>query len=261
MSLFSCLGFETREHLAVVSLNRPQKRNAFNLAMLHELSQAFTLVEQDPALFALLLVAEGEHFTGGLDLAEVGPAVLGGAPLFPEGGIDPLGVTGPRLRKPIITAVQGICFTIGVELLLASDLRLAAHGTRFAQMEVQRGIIPFGGGTWRWPQVAGWGNAMRHILTGDPFDANEALRIGLVSELTEPSTLRERALALAERVVAQAPLATQAILRNARLSLQDGPDSAAAAIVGEAQALMVSEDATEGKMSFLERRPARFRGR
>ncbi|MFH1466277.1 MAG: crotonase/enoyl-CoA hydratase family protein, partial [Pseudomonadota bacterium] len=207
METFATLTVEPRGHLLLVGLNRPEKRNAFDLAMLRELSLAYGLYERDPQLRCLVLFAHGPHFTAGLDLAEVGPAVARGAPLFPEGGIDPLDLMDPRRTKPVVMAAQGFCLTIGVELCLAADIRLAAEGARFKQMEVQRGIMPFGGGTLRWPQVAGWGDAMRWLLTGDEFGPEEALRLGLVQEVVPVEALLERALQIAGRVAAQAPLA------------------------------------------------------
>ena len=103
--------------------------------------------------------AHGDHFTAGLDLAEVGPAVAAGKTLAPDdmaNAVDPLDLFGRRRTKPVVCAVQGICFTIGIELLLACDLAIAAEGTRFAQMEVRRGIMPFGGATLRFPAAARW---------------------------------------------------------------------------------------------------------
>jgi enoyl-CoA hydratase len=255
------LTMEVRDHVLLVGLNKPSRRNAFDLVMLRELAEAYTRCEHDPDLRCLLLFAHGEHFTGGLDLARVGPAIFAGVELFPRGVIDPLGISGARISKPVVIAVQGWCLTIGVELLLASDIRLAAKGTRFGQMEVQRGILPFGGGTWRWPAQVGWGNAMRWMLTGDATDADEALRIGLIQEVTEPERLFDRAFELAAGVAAQAPLAVQAILRNARLAEDLGPGASARAVVEEARALMTTEDATEGLRSFMERRRAVFTGK
>ena len=261
MGPFETLTVETREHLVVVSLNRPGKLNAFDLTMLRELSQAYTDYERDPDLWCLLLVAHGDHFTAGLDLAQVGPAVASGQPLFPDGAVDPLDLTDPRRTKPVVIAVHGWCLTIGVELCLAADIRIAAMGTRFKQMEVQRGIMPFGGGTLRWPQVAGWGNAMRWLLTGDEFDAAEAMRIGLVQEVVEGDLLFERALWIAERVAAQAPLAVQATRASAMTAMEQGPEAAKQGLVDEARRLMGTQDAREGMLSFMERRPARYRGR
>jgi enoyl-CoA hydratase len=261
MGPFQTLDVEPQGHLLVVRLARPAKMNAFDLQMLGELSEAYTAFEADPDLRCLLLMARGDHFTTGLDLAEVGPAVAQGQQLFPQGAVDPLDLMDPRRRKPVVTAVHGWCLTIGVELLLASDIRLAAMGTRFKQMEVQRGIMPFGGGTLRWPGVAGWGDAMRWLLTGDELDAAEAHRIGLVQEIVEGDALEERALWLAGRVAAQAPLAVQATRASALLALEQGHAAAKTVLMDQARALFGTEDAAEGVRSFLERRPARFEGR
>ncbi len=261
MGPYETLTVEIRDHVVLVGLNRPTKMNAFSLQMLRELSEAYTAYEADPELRCLLLTAHGDHFTAGLDLAEVGPAVAKGAELFPPGGVDPLDLMDPRRTKPVVIAVHGWCLTIGVELCLACDIRLAATDTRFKQMEVQRGIMPFGGGTLRWPGVAGWGNAMRWLLTGDEFDAAEALRVGLVQEQVEGELLFERALWIAQRVAAQAPLAVQATRASAKLAVEQGHGPAKEALMGQARGLFGTADAHEGVMSFLQRRPAKFQGR
>jgi enoyl-CoA hydratase len=244
-----------------IGLNRPDKRNAFNLEMLRELGEAYTRYERDDGLWCALVHAHGEHFTAGLDLAEVGPAVAGGEPLFAPGGVDPMDLAEPRRTKPVVVAVRGWCLTIGVELLLASDINLAASDARFAQMEVRRGIMPFGGATLRFPRVAGWGNAMRWMLTGGEFDAAEALRIGLVQEVVEPGRLDERALEIAREVASRAPLAVRATRASSLAAVERGPVSALDTLVEEARRLIGTEDAMEGMMSFVERREARFRGR
>lgn len=252
---------ETLGHICVICINRPGKRNAFNLQMLTELAQAYTRFEQDDALRCALLVAAGDHFTAGLDLAEVGPAVASGDALFPAGAVDPLDLFEPRRTKPVICAVQGYCFTIGVELLLAADIRLAASGSTLSQMEVCRGIMPFGGATLRFPQVAGWGNAMRWMLTGGRFDAAEALRMGLVQEVVAPEVLRTRGVALAQEVADQAPRAVRQTRLAARAAMEVGRDAALAQLLDQARQLMVSADAQEGVLSFLERRKANFTGK
>ncbi len=261
MSTYNTLTVETRGHVNLIGLARPEKYNAFNLEMLRELSHAYTTFEQDPELRCALLFANGKHFTSGLELSEVGPAVAAGKPLFPEGGIDPLDLMEPRRRKPVVIVMQGYTFTIGVELALASDVRVAADDAIFAQMEVCRGIMPFGGATLRFWQVAGWGNAMRHMLTGGRFDAAEALRIGLVQEVTAPEELFNRGLELASTIAAQAPLAVQATRRAAQVALEQGREAALGTLMAEAKQLMATEDATEGVMSFIERREAKFKGR
>lgn len=252
---------ERRDHLLLIGLDRPKKRNAFTTAMLRELAEAFGELERDEAAWVGVLFAHGDHFTGGLDLAEVGPAVASGAPLFPEGAIDPLDLSGPRRTKPVVCAVQGICFTIGIELMLACDLAIAAEGTRFAQMEVRRGIMPFGGATLRFPAAAGWARGMKWLLTGDEFDAKEALAMGLVSEVVPDGTTLDAAIALGNRVASRAPLAVRATLANARLTREAGRDAALATLMDVARPLFATEDAKEGVASFLERREARFSGK
>lgn len=252
---------EVDGHVLRIGLNRPDKYNSFTLRMLRELAEAYTRFEGDDELRCAVLFAHGEHFTSGLDLAEVGPAVATGTPLFPDGAVDPLDLAEPRRTKPVVTAVQGWCLTIGVELLLASDLGIAARGARLAQMEVRRGIMPFGGGTQRWVRRAGWGNAMRWLLTGGEFDAGEALRLGLVQRVVESGEQLEAAVDLAREIAAQAPLAVRAIRRSSRLAMEHGFAASTAQMMDEARALMTSEDAAEGVASFVERRPARFLGR
>ena len=244
-----------------IVLDRADKMNAFDLCMLRELAEAVTEYESDDALWCAVLGAHGDNFTTGLDLAEVGPAVRDGAALFPEGSVDVLGLREPRRKKPLVMAVQGWCLTIGIELLLAADIRLAAEGTRFGQIEINRGIFPFGGATIRLPEVAGWGNAMRWLLTGDRFDANEALRIGLVQEVVPPGDLRNRAVEIARTVAKRAPLGVRATIRSARTAQLRGTDAAVAELLVIARGLMNSEDAAEGIRSFLERREGDFKGR
>ncbi len=249
------------DHLLHIGLDRANKLNAFTRRMHAELAEAYTALEAEDDLRCAVLFAHGDHFTAGLDLAEVGPAVAAGEALFPAGLVDPLDLFDPRRTKPVVCAVQGWCLTIGMELMLAADVRIAAQGTRFAQMEVRRGIMPFGGATLRLPQVAGWGNAMRWLLTGGQLDADEALRIGLVQEVVDPGEQVARAVELATEIAKQAPLAVQATRTSARLAVEEGAEAATAALMEAARGLMHTEDAAEGARSFVERREARFRGR
>src|ERR1700737_2788053 len=205
------VSLERDGHVLLIGLNRPEKRNAFTLAMLADLSRAYALLESDDSLRAGVLFAHGDHFTAGLDLVDVGPGIAAGDLAFPDDGRDPWRLDGPW-TTPLVAAAQGWCMTLGIELLLAADIRVAAAGTRFAQLEVQRGIYPFGGATLRLPRAGGWGNAMRWLLTGDEFDAAEAHRIGLVQEVADDGAAalargREIAHTIAERA---APLAGRA---------------------------------------------------
>jgi enoyl-CoA hydratase len=248
-------------HVLLMGLNRPEKRNAADMQLLHELSLAYGELERDAELRVGLVFAHGDHFTAGLDLADITAHVGGeGLNIVPQGGSDPWQVSGSARTKPVVIAVQGTCLTLGIDLILASDLSVAAESARFGQLEVARAILPFGGATIRFPQTSGWGNAMRWILTGDLFDATEAHRIGLVQEVVPDGQQFDRALELAQRISAQAPLAVQAALANARLALRD-PAGAAAQLQPALVRLLGSEDARIGMEAFLSRKPAEFVGR
>lgn len=253
---------EARGHVLLIGLDRPAKMNAFDPPMLEGLAAAYTELEREPSHRVGVLFAHGPHFTAGLDLAKVAPLVSQGANLFAGRPdlVDPLGLFGTPRKKPVVCALRGRCLTIGIELALASDIVIAAEDTRLGQIEIKRGIFPFGGGTLRWIQRAGWGNAMRWLLTGDELDAAEAQRIGIVQEIVPVGQDLERAVAIAETIARQAPLGVQATLESARTSLERGFDAARDALYPTLQRLMASADAREGLMSFIERREARFNG-
>ncbi|SDN27935.1 crotonase/enoyl-CoA hydratase family protein [Allokutzneria albata] len=261
MSGTALITTERRGRVLLIGFNRADKRNAFTSAMLAELATAYTELERDPELWAGVVFAHGEHFTAGLDLAEVAPKIVDTGFPLPEGSIDPWGTQGQPRTKPIVVAVQGWVLTLGIELLLASDIRIAADNSRFAQIEIKRGIYPFGGATIRFPQVAGWGNAMRWLLTGDEFDAAEALRLGLVQEVVPPGEQLDRAIDLAERICEQAPLGVRATISSARTAATEGEAAAIADLVPGLMKLMGTDDAKEGVLSFVERRKADFTGR
>jgi enoyl-CoA hydratase len=252
---------ELREHVMLIGLDRPAKRNAFDLPMLDELSLAYGAFEREPAARVALVFCHGEHFTAGLDLAAVSTRLTQGWQV-PPGGCDPWRVSGgPVVSKPVIVAAQGYCLTVGIELMLAADINLCASNTRFAQMEVQRGLFPFGGATLRLQQIAGWGNAMRWLLTGDEFDAHEALRLGLVQEVMASEDLLPNALALAQRIARQAPLGVQATLASARLAISEGEVAASRQLSATTGRLFASEDAQEGLAAMQQQRPALFAGK
>lgn len=246
-------------HVLHITLNRADKMNAFTYAMLQELSDAYTLMESDADIRCGLLYADGDHFTAGLDLADVSKHIQQGAALFESGKIDPLQIFDKDRTKPVVIAVQGHCLTIGIELILANDICVAGDDAKFGQIEVKRGILAFGGATLRFHQRCGWGNAMKYLLTGDTFDAAEAQRIGLVQQVaTDPIA---EATQLATRIASQAPLAVQATLTNAKTALLEGQAAAEKQLMPTLHHLMQTEDAKEGLMSFLERRAAQFEGK
>lgn len=252
---------ERRGHVFLMGLNRVEKRNAFDPAMYHELARAYGEYERDAELRCAVVFAHGPHFTGGIDLAQFAPLFQRDDPFELEADqIDPFGLRS-RLSKPLVMAVHGITFTIGIEMMLAADIRVAASDARFAQLEIARGLYPLGGATFRLVREAGWGNAMRWLLTADEFGAAEALRIGLAQEVTEPGAQMERAVAIAQKVAAQAPLGVQATLRSARVGLLEGEIEAARRMREDMRTILKSEDFREGVASFRERRAAIFRGR
>ncbi|MBA3538831.1 MAG: crotonase/enoyl-CoA hydratase family protein [Deltaproteobacteria bacterium] len=250
---------ERRGHVLLIGANRPAKLNAYDVDMLRQLGDAFGELERDDDLRCGVIFAHGEHFTAGLDLGDVAPAIVKGELALGAGAVDPWGVHGTQRTKPTVIAVHGRCLTLGIELVLAQDICVAAATTRFGQIEIKRGIFPFGGATFRLVQRAGWGNAMRWLLTGDEFDAAEALRIGLVQEVVEPGRQLERAIQIAETIAAQAPLGVRATIANARKSLVE--QAAIDGLMDEIRVLMSSADAREGLMSFMERRAAKFTGK
>jgi enoyl-CoA hydratase len=248
-------------HVLLMGLNRPEKRNSFNLEMLADLSRAYALLEADDDLRAGVLFAHGDHFTSGLDLVDVASAITQGTSPYPDNGRDPWRLDG-TWTKPVVAAAQGWSMTLGIELLLAADVRIVAEDTRFAQIEIRRGIYPFGGATLRLPREAGWGNAMRWLLTGDEFDAAEAHRIGLVQEVVKDgATAKARAIEIAQTISNDAaPLGVQATLRSAHLARTEGDAAAAARLQSDVTALFGTADAAEGFQSFVERRDAKFIG-
>ena len=259
----SRISIEQRGQILLIGLNRPAKRNAFDRQMLDELAVAYAQLEDTEDVRCGVLYAEGEMFTAGLDLAALAPTIAAsGEFTYPENSIDPLNLYGARTRtKPLVAAVQGKCLTVGIELLLATDVRIASANATFAQIEIKRGIFPFGGATLRFPEVGGWGNAMRWLLTGDEFDATEALRIGLVQEVVAHGKQIDKAIEIAERIAAQAPLGVRATIESARKAQLEGFGAAVKDLMPQVTKLFQTEDAREGVQSFIERRDGKFTGR
>lgn len=251
---------EIQQHLLLIGLDRITKRNAFDSHMIDELAQALTEYENNDQLRCAIIYAHGDHFTAGLDLAELQPKMAAGIFSNDPKTINPWGTTGRPRKKPVIVAVHGYCYTAGIELLLNADIAIAQNNTQFTQIEVLRGILPFGGATSRFVKSAGWSNAMRYLLTGDLFDATTALKLNLITEITDERPLK-RAIELGQQIAKAAPLAVQATLAAAKDAIELGEQESFQRLNEHLKPLLVSEDVQEGVLAMLEKRPANFRGK
>lgn len=252
---------EIRGHIFLIGLDRAHKRNAFDSHMIKDLSLALTEYENNPELRCAVIFAHGDHFTAGLDLVELQPKLTEGVFNFSDEIVNPWGTVGHQRSKPLVTAVQGYCYTAGIELMLNSDIVVANENTQFTQIEVQRGILPFGGATVRFVQAAGWAKAMKYILTGDLFYAQTAYEMNLVTEVVEGNNQLIRAIEFAERIAQAAPLAVQAALKSAHQAFLHSPEAAFANLQDLLMPLLTSEDAQEGIVAMLERRAPQFSGK
>jgi enoyl-CoA hydratase/carnithine racemase len=251
---------ETDRNVRKIGLNRPEKRNAMNVELIEQLSAAFSRAEADDSVRVMVLHAFGNVFTAGLDVLDVLPRLNSAESLFGAVGIDPWSTHGPARTKPLVVAVQGKCLTLGIELMLAADVNIAADDATFEQIEIDRGIFPFGGGTARWVQAVGWGNAMQYLLTGDVLDAREAHRLGLVQRVVPRVELMNTALDVALRIAEKPPLAIRATLESARTAVLEGERAAAANLLPMIKHLAGTADAREALIAFMERRTPTYVG-
>jgi enoyl-CoA hydratase len=262
---------QTLGAVQVVTIDAPQRRNALTPEMLCRLADAFIAFARDPALRVAVLTGAGDQaFCAGGDLARTLPLLTGDR--APQDDWDRrllddpqvLAASGLRdfpLDKPVIAAINGTCMAAGFELMLGTDIRIAARHARFALPEVQRALLPFAGSMARLPRQVPHAVAMRLLLTGEAIDADEALRFGLVNEVVASEDVMPRAMATAERIARNGPLAVQAVKRTA-LAASGLTLSAAYALEDAAKReVLATADAREGPRAFIEKREPRYEGR
>jgi crotonobetainyl-CoA hydratase len=254
---------ERLDRTVLITIDRPEARNAVDTAVATRLGAAVAEADADPEVWCIVLTGAGDRaFCAGADLKALGRGELPIDPAHPEWGFA--GYVGHPVSTPTIAAVNGPALGGGTELALASDLVVAADTATFGLPEVTRGIIAAAGGVLRLPHQVPQKVAMRLILTGEPMTASDAERWGLVNEVVPAAEARARALELADRICANAPLAVQASKRLA-LGIVDGslPHEAAAWARNQAEVERVagSADAMEGITAFVERRSPVWRGR
>jgi enoyl-CoA hydratase len=249
----------TSGRVAVFTLNRPEQRNAVNAALAQAMSVGMANFEGDDAVQVGVLTGAGDRaFSAGADLNAVAAGEADALQVEP-GGFGGF-VRYPR-TKPMIAAVNGFALAGGCELALACDIVIASEQSWFGLPEVTRGIVAAAGGIFRLPRVIPRGRAVELMLTGDRIDAQEACRLGLVTRVVPPERVLAEALALADRIAANAPLAIRETLRVLRDSLDADDDRCWAHSTAAAARVQASADAVEGARAFTEKRPARWTGR
>jgi enoyl-CoA hydratase/carnithine racemase len=219
MSTFQTLQFSKRNGVAHISLDRPEVLNAYNIQMRDDFSEALAAVRDDPDIRTVLISGNGRAFCAGADLTEFGTAPSQAVARQVRWERDVWGQL-MDLEQPVVAAIHGYCIGSGVEIALLSDLRIAARDTIFALPEVRLGMIPAAGGTQTLPRNVGSSTATDLLLTGRRFDAEEALRLGLITRLVEPDALLDTAEAVAEQLAAVG----ENLLGAVKRSLREGAD-------------------------------------
>jgi enoyl-CoA hydratase len=261
MSFDTLLLHHTHDAVVTVTLNRPKVLHALNAQLFNDLESVFTQLRDDPHVRVILLTGAGDRaFAAGADIAELARTDAASANRLALRGQSILRLI-ETCTKPVIALVNGFALGGGCELALACTFRIASDTARLGQPEVKLGLLPGYGGTQRLPRLVGRGAALKLLLTGEPISAAEALRIGLVDEVVPPAELLPRGHALAQSILANAPLAIAACLdaveRGAGLPLEQ-------ALMLEAQLfsqLSGTQDKKEGTSAFLEKRPPVWSGR
>jgi len=254
---------ERRGDIVLVGLNRPFIQNRLDPPTRTRLAETFYQYEHDPSLRALVLFGHGENFSRGIDVDASQAGIISGqraANIAPT--LDVLGNSQPHRSKPVVVVVHGDTWNLGHEIYLASDIRVAAANTRFGQDENTHGRFPGGGATVRFVREAGWGNAMRYMLTGDHWSAEESYRMGITQQIAAtPEAALEAGVAMARKIAACAPLSVKATLASAHQYVDPVEAEALSKLGAQYSALYRTEDFIEGRRAEAEGRPPRYQGR
>jgi enoyl-CoA hydratase/carnithine racemase len=255
--------YEVVEHVATITLNRPERRNALTLPMLDHLAEVVQGADADPAVRAIVLTGAGEGFCAGLDLVEAaaqGPAAIDALAVSVRPERIPV-LAMHQADTPIVAAVNGAAAGYGVGLALNCDIRVMARSGRFVP-PTRRALVPESGDTLLLPRLAGWEVAARFYFLGEDLSAEAALAAGVVSEVVDGGdACRARAAELAARIAAMPPLAVQAAKRMMRAALTDGYTDHVPRVLLQLLPLLRTADFAEATAAFLEKRPATFTGR
>ena len=254
---------ERRGHVLIVTMNRPQARNALSGPMMELMRQAWDTVDSDPEIRVCVLTGAGGAFCAGADLKAMPSSHPGDR--FQGGDLDvsviePL-LKGRRLTKPLIAAVEGPAVAGGTEILQACDIRVAGASARFGVSEARWGLFPLGGSAVRLPRQIPYTVAADLLLTGRHITAAEALSVGLIGHVVPDGQALEAALEIAAVIAANGPVAVRAILRVIRETEGMAENEAFALEAKVGMAVFASEDAKEGPRAFAEKRQPRFRDR
>jgi enoyl-CoA hydratase len=254
---------ERRGQIVLVGINRPFIQNRIDPPTRLRLGDVFYQYEHDPTLRALVLFGHGPNFSRGIDVDAAQAGLISGQrATSPVPTLDILGNGQPRRTKPAVAVVHGDTWNLGHEIYLACDIRVAAANTRFGQDENTHGRFPGGGATVRFVREAGWGNAMRYMLTGDHWSADESYRMGVTQQVAStPAAALTAGVAFANKIAACGPLSTKATLASAHQVIDPVEADALSKLGAQYAALYRTEDFLEGRRAEAEGRPPKYQGK